>query len=795
MPGMSLSLTQSLRLEQKLEQRLVMQLTLAQIQDLDTEAGRDARREYKVLMHTLKDLDRGLFTDVPNFIYRVGKRVPKTKRTDGTRKVVAQLRRAVPLLGLDTLPDVRTLVAIGLATNEKWHLVPSEAFDEMFKVWENPKFVQTDLRRATFELLTRRAEAEDSTTRLLELLVALVEDKRIDQELCVHALTRINVTERLLDVFAQDLLEILPNPVSPEQLDRAFRILTLYDRMLGHLHLKKQTKTLKPYIENGEAPGIPEALPEVIRAFLPVGLSAATLDRLAAFCAHKDLRDSVDAQREVLRALIVLRKHNQGEAILAHLTERADSVKLFLRIMREVTSQDCYTDKQLTYPFEATNGQEILTRLANPNLYAVLGTLHLQSGYAERFLDSVVKLPPLVPKIILRLAEIYAARSPEVLPMLARITEQVLDGRFNVWRYAHHAAAKQLEPIRAHPLWQENTHAHRILGRADEAAAQLRAVKLLQVEAVEIFAREFKQVWRPELGSELEVRIVEIEAALKKEDTLLGEKRELGATAKQLRTVYKAARLVELFDLTPTQVEFTRRVWEEAERQPWVASFGELIGRGRAVLDSPAVKSMTTVEVAETDQLTDLLQIGVLPVLSCQRWTEPTGYNKCLLAYVADPGKKLWQMRSRDGEVIGRVVVRLLPFKKSALILTEPPYANRWSNDHTSAILAEILAKAARLAEAIKKPVAVGYAGVRRWGEWGAAFEELGKQFGFKPKTTNYRPRLAESFNLYEYSDSMGGCLERGKKVDRVIRLTYIGIGVEGMDEGEAETETDTEEE
>lgn len=156
---------------------------------------------------------------------------------------------------------------------------------------------------------------------------------------------------------------------------------------------------------------------------------------------------------------------------------------------------------------------------------------------------------------------------------------------------------------------------------------------------------------------------------------------------------------------------------------------------------------------------------------SCQRWNERTGYNKCLLAYVADANKKLYHVIDESGNVIIRSVVRLLPFdKESPVLLVERPYATRWTKDYGRALFSQIAQRALELNEVLREPIAIATNDSRIE----EVMEDFVKQYKFKLHSKKYERKLPESKNGFEYYDSLGGCLPSGSKVHGQLKYVFI---------------------
>ncbi|MBI4433349.1 hypothetical protein HY632_01100 [Candidatus Uhrbacteria bacterium] len=782
---MGLGPRQILRQELRLEQTL--QLSLRMIERLATDTEREIQAEAQLLDVMLQDVDRGTYVSVEDFVDRVGKRVRKKDRTDRTRHLVEQIRQAVALLACPDLAAVRELVQYGRDGVHCWMMDPVVCYAQLLTIWKSPSCATIDVRRASLDVLCMQQRGAQGSPVVLDLLVDCTADARCTTSLFTMIGAALHRSEpRVVTAYAHYLLAVLPAGLCTEpQCAHALKLLSAYDYYLGYGGVHGwPVDALRAHVAGGHgdaAASVASPIPSLVRALLPSGTSDAVMERLAARFGEPALRDATDAVRHILRALQWLRGVPMGGKYLAHAVTVTEHAKGFLRVIQAINWAAWSSGRgvECTYPLDARTAEEVVLRLRNHQLDVTLAQLPLRSTYRERFTDAAMQMPPKVLEIVLRLTSVYATHAKDALPVLARIVEAIMDGKFSVWRYSHDAAPVQLKAIQAHPEWQQGTTVYRMLGDAERCTETLRAVALLQPVAAAVFACEYHTEWNPDLGGKLEEQIFAIEEQFRDGGGPSGNRRALADQAKRLRMMYRAARCIELFVLEPPLIDHARSAWREHLGQPWAAPFHDCCTQAIAILDQPELRAMQCVTVTETDDLLDLLQVGVTPTLTCQRWTEHTKYNHCLLAYVADPNKKLWQLTSRSGEVIGRVVVRLLPFKRSALLLMEPPYSTRWSDDHARVLLGEVFRKAIRLARAVGKPIAVGYVGVPRWGEWGKIFEEMAKHAGVKPVTANFQPKLPESFNIAEYSDSLGGCLPRGYALPHVARLTYLLVSPE----------------
>jgi len=166
--------------------------------------------------------------------------------------------------------------------------------------------------------------------------------------------------------------------------------------------------------------------------------------------------------------------------------------------------------------------------------------------------------------------------------------------------------------------------------------------------------------------------------------------------------------------------------------------------------------------VEDTDDAWTLLNIGMLPVQTCQSWKGGI-YNECLPAYIADPDKRAIVARDEHGRIIGRAILRLVNADisehsgdastddrtgvKEPSILLEPTYVLADSKRVTNAIYR--LARKKSLSMGVPLIVSARVAlDELQDGLDGEGFEQV--EFGSIPVG------IRESRNKYQYSDTLG---------------------------------------
>jgi|GEM_PF-4204906 len=780
MPGFGLGLCmgQNLALEQRLEQRLSLCLKLSQLGAMDTEGGRDAAHELAITKTVLKDLDGSVYTDVKDFIERVGKRVSKAKRTEGTREIVSALRTIVKVMNL-SLSGVRAVVATSITVGD--HLPISDELSGLAKVISSESTAQFELRELVFGLWQVGALCEEGYLNFLPLFSEACERLALTPEAFTELLRPFVGSEQFLrpryvDVVQQSFCEAVDIKASSQDVALSVEILLAHEHLLGHLHTVPPIRSMRQLLTSQVE--WPVSLPTIFRLTL-LEESEATCHRLVDFCAEESFGREIDRQRHILAAGLMLDsiRYRGFFARLISLSgnsrELAELCQAAVHVMRG--------GHGLSLPDSAASFSTTLEHLRNETASAFV-RLPFNDGYRAKLASELDRISPEVLQPVISLAGIYEKTYPEGLPLLARLMEHVIDRDFSQWRYNHEAATEQLKPVRACKAWQDNMVRTRVLGRRDEIASRLSALHLLAPEAHAVFAAMFNREWTPGLASALETQILSFDSQFRSPNLDGLAKKNLGIEKSRLIVQNKAARMLELFTAAETDLVLALSVFKERLREPWIGLLSEVMKKAVTILEASGLSNDRVLTMIETDLPVYTLNVGVKPVQSCQRWTEVTGYNNCLLAYVLDPNKKVWQFSTRLDACIGRVVVRMLPFKKSALLLLEPPYSVKWSDDHTVAFLLTVIEKAGAISREIKKPVYVGFVGGRKRSEdYYRAFELVAHELNGKLLSVSHAFVLPPSLNGHEYSDALGGHLASGASLDEK-EITYIIVDTAAED-------------
>jgi len=112
----------------------------------------------------------------------------------------------------------------------------------------------------------------------------------------------------------------------------------------------------------------------------------------------------------------------------------------------------------------------------------------------------------------------------------------------------------------------------------------------------------------------------------------------------------------------------------------------------RTILDEDLKKS-GYYEAKETSNYSELLNVGVNPIESCQSWRNGR-YNENLLAYVVDGNKKIIQVRDGNNDLLARSVVKIVSYKNDKVLMPERIYTRIDSHDMRKLFIETFLDKA-----------------------------------------------------------------------------------------------------
>ena len=777
--GMHMGFSMEQRLELRQEMRLEQVLTMAQVQTMDTAGTGDARRQAQILRRLIRQIDASRYADPQEFVGRCLARLRRS--TDDARQVLASLVEAVRALDPTGMEAVKHLLGYGILAFEKRSWVPAVEYDELARVFGARRDPAT--KAALFDFLGEDLLERRERSNWAHLIADLALEARLDDPTFLSAAKRLDAVPRqVLDRLEGELPDSLPRSiVTASRCAIAIDTLVAFYELMPSFYSDTIRAMVSRFVDTPAAEalvtryaGVPLPLLAGASIFDP---SAEQLEKLDSFSRDPRLEKDRDRRRHLYIGAHQLTLSASGKGMFDHILSVSTNAWEFEKLYQAVGNALRMTAGRKDvhyYPFDGRTFGDVYAKLRDRRIAGSVGAIPLSPGYTSKLAERLDDMPAKLPLILSRLGEIYKDGYPEGLPILAGLVEKLLDGEFPKWRYSHERAQAQLLQAARSKNWRENIHRTCILRPGDSVNQKTQALKLLGLEASDLYGKEFGTRPTREHVQALEHQIYEIEALLRERGN---DKKDLGSKASELRTRYSLAKAVELLDGRLESLELARSFFSEKARDRRFVLYHDVIARALQCLEAPELRDLETVHIEETDDPVSLLNVGVDPVATCQRWTDPTGTNRCLLAYVLDANKKVWYTRDRERNTIARTVVRILPFRdQGILLLLEPTYSKHWSEDHGRALVSTALQKAARMSQEIRRPVRVGYTERRSEGQYRGVFKRYAQEAKVPVRRTKVDVTLPESMNLYEYSDALGGSLKSGSRVVG-LELHYLVVG------------------
>ena len=792
MPGLGMGLNLQQRLSQRLEQKLdnTLKLSLAMIQAFHT-SGEEGTGEQNVILEKLaQDVRNHVYSDWEDFHERCMKRIKKEDRSENVKELIGALRGIVERTQ-PSIDDIRTLLNIGMYARIN-HEIPKVVYMHMDDSLKTEAAQSLEDKVELIRIGRTLQRNKGSLTAAYEFLHSTSEGEKFSAP----------------EQYAQIVSEV--SRLSQEKADAIIFVNKYFERVLEgresvdgdailsgfefveQLHQLTKERVQKKYVSDGrdllarddfsDQRQTYSNIPTPILANLVrTGLSDDLLDRANGVFGQKYLSKNTDPRRRVFRSLYALDSNPKKRKVLEHLLTSVDSAEYVSKILGHL--EILQESGNFTYFFDETDGVRIIRKL---NDYAINRNLQML-GLSEEYKEKIAENPHRIIAnnlltMISTFGGVLVGSYQNGIPLLREITEHIVDDDFQTWRYTHDKSRKQLKCLEYHEegelayhvveAWRNNATSERLIGDIDKLQPRINAMKIVADE----LKGQYQTVTNSEATVEtlqgLEQRIMEISDAFRTGGKHIDNKKALGQEKRTLLAQYET--LQAILKVESADPETFLNLGQDVDRAIGKTSYEDMkmtFGEVKKILDSPDVKNLERVAVVETDAPYKLFDVGRTPVQSCQRWTERTGYNKCLLAYVADSNKKLYQVLDENGNVIVRSIVRLMQFdKESPVLLVEGPYATRWTRDYGRVLFAQVAQRALGLNEALGEPIAIA-SNDRRIQE---VMADFGKQYDSKLHSKEYERKLPESKNGFEYSDSLGGCLSSGSKIRRELKYFFI---------------------
>ncbi|MCX6744757.1 MAG: hypothetical protein NTX82_04500 [Candidatus Parcubacteria bacterium] len=502
------------------------------------------------------------------------------------------------------------------------------------------------------------------------------------------------------------------------------------------------------------------------------------LDQLAA---DKHFQKSRDDKRLMWRFLTIMRFAYQPDQSLQHFFSIATNTEEMLRGFQAIEKLALQNPGKLPYPLEATSMQDLISWGENSTRRKYQETL----GFTQEEMDLLTQdeVYRLVTrndllKMVMTYAALCKANGYEPGAKLAsEILRQAMYKHFERWRYSHEQSQKQIGFLSDITPWRDEHKRTMIVGLSDAFEQRLAAIKRLVSELAVLWQKQTGQAITADIDGESE----ELYAKLRSKSLTPEERKQIGARVGQIKKEYALIHVLkDLLKLSPESVNYMKGInyhlglvaekLNTDEARMLVKAIIELIN----ATDINAISYLT---FEDSDRPYELMQVGVSPIQSCQRWYEWTCHNRCLTAYVVDANKKVLWVKNNHFDIIGRCILRLLPYEYGKtdketipLLIIERPYSKAWSKEIGIGILQWLVEKAGQISKANDLPVLVAI----KDPQLVATLKEVLPKS--KISTRTLRLELPPSLNEFEYSDSMGGDLKSGAKiVDKEFHTFFVG--------------------
>ena len=735
-------------IEPRLEQRLEQRLDLLMIQEVRTKADQENDKNAKSLK---------------KFKEKLKEYNPDISASEVDFKILDK-ELQIPFEAIKERASVQDLISlceIGLYANERGYAI-AETFNSISTCISSVED-KLQIVRLGSSLKTR----EHDVSLAYNSLADIVKDKNFEEVIPLAVLEAFDSRD-----FPREFKELY-SELKPtlDTICEGFD----YIRELDELSLTEHNKSISlgaKLLANPERVKYQE-IPLPIRSYLISKISEEKMQQANQIFGQKHLRKSTDAKRRIYRAVVSLENHPQGQAVLDHMfanfktAEEIEDVSSQLELLLRIG--------HFTYYFEETDSKKLITRMKNEIFLNALKKLNLSKEAREKLsTDPSRLLTNNLISIISTYSGILDFSYHDGLPLLTEVTEHLIKGDFKEWRYSQGHLEKQLGFIgNAVDLWKENKSSSHIIGDISGISPTINVLHKIGSELKE----EYKTSQKVEGTEE---RLKEIDAHINKIVMQIMQKTAPVAAVTQKDELVKEysllAGIVKLNSVSSENIHGLENVITSAMRSTNQEQMKNLFKQALETIAEPSIKNLHKVNVTETDDPYRLFDVGRTPVQSCQRWNESTGYNKCLLAYVADPNKKLFLIHDSYGRVIARSIVSLRELdKKTPMLLIERPYSTSWTPDYGIAIIRTAMEKASEISKVLEKEVAVASSAP----EYTNIFKDIAKTHKVKVYKKGYSVKLAPSINGFEYTDTFrsanaAGMHKSGEKVSGQISYLFV---------------------
>jgi len=782
MPGCGMRQRQEQRLglrqEQRLEQKLVQRGFI-----LDTETGYHEQME--VLEKVKEDIGNNVYSDVNDFNYRVMKRIKKKKRTKHVKRVVQSLRDLIDNSEKSSkeisLDNIHQIANLGIGVNELY-----DYSDNTIKNVGNLYLkVPTSLEEVIFfgQNITNSGVSPNS---LIDCVSSIA--KKSNSEISVEE--GFEKTRELVDNYSNNrkLLNNLMIGVlrRKRQYDR-LRIDTMFNTIkeICDLYvpnnLEYESLSISEFITNKDLNSFLDKYSKIpLSIFSELTLKKPDemiLPKMNEIAGTKKMRDSKDNKRSFLNSFVTIRtKSRQGLNVIEDILLKSDGMKQSRDILAKYSSL-CKMGMQ-KYDFNLDNGEQILNYIQNTSEF-------VNPVFNELSKEDIMKIRDLSPahkytfayRPLLNLGTIYDKSYPKGVKLVSNIVSSLLNDKFEELRYGGEDSDKQLKALGNNvDEWKKNSKTNRVIGDIKGLEPKYNAIKNITQSLIDSFEQTQNEKITREYLANLYEKRTSLIGNLTDTKVLLGDgSKKIKEELNKIDSLYKQAEVldklhelkIEDFPDLPEIISGCLDRYSEKEFRRNIESINSIVNK-------KGNTNIRRVTIRDTDNPYELVNVGCTPIKSCQRWTEKTGYNDCLLAYIMDANKRLLQVVDDRSKIRVRSIYRLLDTDnlEDPVIFIEKPYADIESLDLYKVIVGSIMGKAYKMSEEVGDNIVVG----ANYDSYKSLIKDFAKKMDISYKTKNITSSFI-SKNKCEYSDGFGGRVNTGQK--RSAKIGYVNINAE----------------
>ncbi|MDO8583782.1 MAG: hypothetical protein Q7R83_01235, partial [bacterium] len=260
MPGMGMYLRPVLQQQLQLAQCISLQLLVR----VRTDGEEDVADQLAVLEAMKADFDKGVYTSVPEFLIRVGKRIKKNTRTQGTREIVAALRAIVATCGVTDLAGVLQLIETTIAVAKR-HMPPNEELSELVGVLVSEACADEAMRREVYEAWLKTATAENGILAALSTATtACTMESEVFKVFLQEVLSNSD-DAHFLEAVTTHMQELTSAQPSVARIKRVMLLLKEYGRLGSHIPIHMPGYKVAAYLDKETSM---EHVPLVFQPFL-----------------------------------------------------------------------------------------------------------------------------------------------------------------------------------------------------------------------------------------------------------------------------------------------------------------------------------------------------------------------------------------------------------------------------------------------------------------------------------------------------------------------------------------------